>query len=264
MKTYQIDNDVVQDFEEIKPVANELLDIVNTVEWSVGYNNLLLLQKIKEIKSGVFVQCGVFKGWTLVPALLYCKKYNYDILTSIHAAKTDNLIADDNKPIMKESRFITFKKKYDKYKAIYEQNVKYENFANWYFEKKLLGYSYSHKLKEVFKNERNSLKDSLYYRSMENNDKAKFIGVVEDSFKSTSANGNKYIKILLSDELGNIPAIMVDSRRQATCSEYLESNKAPDKDNIVVLTGRKGDDILFIDGLSIVDEKICMKLADLK
>ena len=79
MKTYQIDKDVVQDFEKIKPVANELLGITNTEEWSVGYNNLLLLQKIKEIKSGVFVQCGVFKGWTLVPALLYCEKYNYDI-----------------------------------------------------------------------------------------------------------------------------------------------------------------------------------------
>ena len=79
MKTYQIDNDVIKDFEEIKPVANELLGIINTEEWSVGYNNLLLLQKIKEIKSGVFVQCGVFRGWTLVPALLYCKKYNYDI-----------------------------------------------------------------------------------------------------------------------------------------------------------------------------------------
>ena len=79
MKTYQIDKDVVQDFEKIKPVTNKLLGITNTEEWSVGYNNLLLLQKIKEIKSGVFVQCGVFKGWTLVPALLYCEKYNYDI-----------------------------------------------------------------------------------------------------------------------------------------------------------------------------------------
>ena len=79
MKTYQIDKDIVQDFEKIKPVANELLGIVDTENWSVGYNNLLLLQKIKEIKSGVFVQCGVFKGWTLVPALLYCEKYNYDI-----------------------------------------------------------------------------------------------------------------------------------------------------------------------------------------
>ena len=48
MKTYQIDNDVVKDFEKIKPVANELLGIINTKEWSVGYNNLLLLQKINQ------------------------------------------------------------------------------------------------------------------------------------------------------------------------------------------------------------------------
>ena len=69
----------------------------------------------------------------------------------------------------------------------------------------------------------------------------------------------------MSDELGNFPAIMVDSRRKLTCTEYLEEgNKVPEKDNIVVLVGRKADDVLFIDSMSIVDEKICMKLADLK
>jgi len=192
-------------------------------------------------------------------------KYNYDILESIHSAKKDTLVADDNKPLMKESRFITFKKKYDKYKAIYEQNVKYENFANWYFEKKLLGYSYSCALKTVFKEEAVELNDSTYYNSMMSNDRGKFIGVVEDSFRSTSVNGNKYIKILLSDEMGTIPGIMVDTRRQMTCTEYIESGGAvPDKDNIVIMVGRKGDDILFVDNLSVVDEKICMKLADLK
>ena len=192
-------------------------------------------------------------------------KYNYDILESIHFAKKDALVADDNKPLMKESRFITFKKKYDKYKAIYEQNVKYENFANWYFEKKLLGYSYSCPLKKVFKEEAVELNDSIYYNAMLSNDRGKFIGVVEDSFRSTSANGNKYIKILLSDEMGTVPGIMVDTRRQMTCTEYIESGGVvPSKDNIVIIVGRKGDDILFIDSLSIVDEKICMKLADLK
>jgi DNA polymerase III subunit alpha len=193
------------------------------------------------------------------------KDYNYDILESIHAAKTKNLVADDNKPLMKDSRFSTFKKKYDQYKAIYQQNVKYESFANWYFEKKLLGYSYSCALKNVFDNSLNDIKDSLFYQSMEVNDKAKFIGVVEDSFRSTSANGNQYIKLILSDELGTIPSIMVDSRRGLTCTEYFESgNKLPSKDNIVIIVGRKAEDILFIDSLSIVDEKICMKLADLK
>ena len=166
---------------------------------------------------------------------------------------------------MKESRFVTFKKKYDKYKAIYEQNIKYESFANWYFEKKLLGYSYSCRLKDVFKDEAIELNDSLSYSSMLANDRGKFIGVVEDSFRSTSANGNKYIKVLLSDELGTIPGIMVDTRRGMTCTEYLESGgQVPTKDSIVIIVGRKADDILFIDSMSTVDEKICMKLADLK
>lgn len=192
-------------------------------------------------------------------------KFQYDILESIHSAKKDSLVADDNKPLMKESRFVTFKKKYDKYKEIYEQNIKYESFANWYFEKKLLGYSYSCRLKDVFNNDHNQLKDSLYYESMESGEKAKFIGVVEDGFRKTSSNGNQYIKILLSDELGSFPAIMVDSRRRLTCTEYLEEGKTvPTKDNIVVITGRKADDVLFVDDMSIVDEKICMKLADLK
>lgn len=193
------------------------------------------------------------------------EKFNFDILESIHSAKKNALVADDGRPLMKESRFNTFKKKYDKYKKIYEQNVKYENFANWYFEKKLLGYSYSCRLKNVFKNESGNIKDSLHYESMENGERAKFIGVAEDSFRKVSANGNQYIKILLSDEVGSFPVMMVDSVRKRTCTLYLEEgNKAPDKDNIVVVVGRKAQDILFVDSMSIVDEKICMKLGDLK
>jgi hypothetical protein len=76
MKTYQIDNDVLKDFEELKIEANKLLKVPSGQ--SVGYNNVLLLQKIKEKKSGIFVQCGVFRGWTLIPAILYCRKHNYD------------------------------------------------------------------------------------------------------------------------------------------------------------------------------------------
>ena len=192
-------------------------------------------------------------------------KFNYDILESIHKAKHDQLIGDDGKLIMKDSRFITFKKKYDNYKKIYEQNIQYETFANWYFEKKLLGYSYSHKLKEVFENEYDSIRDSLHYYAMEDNEKAKFVGVVEDSFRKTSANGNQYIKVILSDEFGNMPAMMVDSRRGRTCTDYIQKgHKIPDKDNILIVVGRKAKDILFVDSMSIVDEKIHMKLADLK
>ena len=175
------------------------------------------------------------------------------------------LVGDDGRPLMKESRFETFKKKYSKYKEIYDKNKNYEEFANWFFEKKLLGYSYSSRLKDVFKNESGTMRDSVYFNAMEANSRGKFIGVVEDSIRKTSANGNKYIKVLLSDEVGNFPAIMVDNRREAKCTNYLNSGgKVPDKDSILVIVGRKGDDVLFIDEMSVVDERIYMKLADLK
>lgn len=193
------------------------------------------------------------------------EKFNYDILNSIHAAKSEELLADDGRPLMKESRFTTFKKKYNKYKEIYDRNKNYEDFANWVFEKKLLGYNYSCRLNGVFSHESGVMRDSVYFNSMDTGERAKFIGVVEDSIRRTSQNGNKYIKVLLTDELGSFQGIMVDNRRQRTCSNYLEDgNPVPQKDNILVIVGRKGDDILFIDKMSIMDEKIYMKLADLK
>ena len=174
-------------------------------------------------------------------------------------------MADDNKPLMKESRFSTFKKKYDKYKLIYDKNKNYEDFANWFFEKHLLGYSYSKKLKDVFSDSDGAIRDSVYFNSMELNQRGKFIGTVEDSIRRTSANGNQYIKVILTDEHGTIPAIIVDNRRKASCTDYISSGgKIPEKGNILIVVGRKGEDIIFIEDMNIMDEKIYMKLADIK
>ena len=80
--------------------------------------------------------------------MLLGKKYDYKLLDIIVAAK-EGLIGDDGKPLMKESRFQTFKKKYEKYKEIYLQNKTFEKFANWYFENKIvisIGEKIKHKL----------------------------------------------------------------------------------------------------------------------
>ena len=48
-------------------------------------------------------------------------------------------------------------------------------------------------------------------------------------------------------------------------SKYLEKgNPIPEKGNILSIIGRKGDDILFIDDMNILDHKIYMKLSELK
>jgi DNA polymerase-3 subunit alpha len=197
--------------------------------------------------------------------ILLGEKYDYKLLNCIADAKNQEMVGDDGKPLMKESRFKTFKKKYDLYKSIYDKNKSYEKFANWYFENELLGYSHSSKLKNCFKDVHKDLKDSRDLELMDKDDGGKFIGVVDDCLKATSRNGNKYIKLSMSDENGKWDAMLLNSRRGNFYDRYFEKNeKAPVKKNIVIAYGRKAEDIIFLDSIKIMDEKIYMKMSEVK
>ena len=54
--------------------------------------------------------------------------------------------------------------------------------------------------------------------------------------------------------------------RQHKLTEYLEqnNNRLPKKESVVYIEGRKGDGTVFLDKVSIYDDKIYMKLSDLK
>ena len=174
---------------------------------------------------------------------------------------------------MGEKRFSTFKKKYEPYKEIYEKNKKYEKFANWYFETKLLGYSYTTTLKSVFKGDR-LLCNSEEVREIERRGEYKFIGTVEDAFKSTSRNGNQYLKLTVGDEAGSISGLFMNSRRRGRggqwvnnnrLDKYLEEGKTlPEKGNIIMMRCTQGEDVAFIEDINVLDKNIYMKLSDLK
>ena len=53
------------------------------------------------------------------------------------------------KPLIKESRMNTIRKHFAPYKEIYNKNSANEDFANWYYENILLGYTYGKRLKDV-------------------------------------------------------------------------------------------------------------------
>ena len=201
-------------------------------------------------------------------------KYEWDVLDSIQAIRSSSLIGDDGKPIMKDSRFETFKKKYLPYKEIYEKNKKYEKFANWYFENKLLGYSPTIPLKEVFSENGDRFGDSVDFQNLHLDDHGRFIGVVSDYFKGISRNGNEYIKFIIRDEVGEYSAMLMNRnardqyghwRRNSVLTDFNRKNPSgPTKDSIVVCYGAKGDSILFCNRFEVIDEKIYMKMSDLK
>jgi len=194
------------------------------------------------------------------------EKFNYNLIECIKQCVEKQITGDDNKPVVSEKRYETLKKKYLPYKEIYLKNKKQENFANWYFENKLLGYSYSTSLDKVFMDVNGErLSNSTDYHSMRRDATAKFICVISDSIKGKSRNNNNYLKLEVYDDHGSYNILFSDNRREKKFSAYLEKGeKVPSEDNIVVCSGSKGEDILFANGLKIIDEKIYMKLIDLK
>lgn len=194
------------------------------------------------------------------------EEHGYDILNSLQIVTKEKLKKDNGRLIVSEKRFATIKNKYEKYKSIYDQNKAQENFANWYFENKLLGYSYSNSLSDSFTDDAGQrYNNSIYYNSLDSRTNAKFIGQVEDCNVSKSKNGNHYLKFTVSDDYGFMTGLMVDNKRSASCSDYIDSGKQiPEKGNIITFWGSKGDDVIFVQGLKILDDKIYMKLSDVK
>jgi DNA polymerase-3 subunit alpha len=189
-------------------------------------------------------------------------KHKFDVLNILNQEVFVNkTVGDDNRPLMKDSRVQTFLKKYRPYKNIYDQNKTHEKFANWYFENQLLGYSYTHTLKEVFKNESRNLMNCYEVCSTERDERVKFVGVIRDrTRKLTSRNNKKYIRLNISDELGKIDCLFFEPK----LDRFLEEKNMPEKDNIVTVVGKKSDDIVFVDDMSVLDGDIYMKLSDVK
>jgi len=197
--------------------------------------------------------------------MLFGEKYDYDLINFIKTALDKKLIGDDNKIIIKDSRYETIKKKYSPYLKIYNLNKKSENFANWFFENSLLGYSYSSQLTNIFKGAYRNLRNSTFYDEMPERSSASFISIVDEVIKGTSRNGNEYLKIITHDESGAISGIFMDNRNEKRLTNHLNSKKPlPEKNSIVLIQGSKGEDIIFINHINVLDEKIYMKLHELK
>jgi DNA-directed DNA polymerase III PolC len=190
-------------------------------------------------------------------------RFGFDILTSIAEVVEKKIIADDNKPVISEKRFVTFKNNFSKYKDIFSHNKKHDKFSKWWYENYLLGYSYSHELKECFEDEFGTLDDIKSINDFIDRSEFKVVGQVKDSFTRISSNGNKYMMIMLSDNKADQKFLFMDNRREAKLTNFTENNKIQ-KGDILILSGTKSSDTLFVDNVKIIDSKIYMKLRDAK
>ena len=189
------------------------------------------------------------------------ERHNYDVLNSIFVCVKEKLTGDDNRPIFTDRTFATFKGRYERYKQIYDLNKRHEKFANWYFERKILGYSYSYNLRDVFVD--SHFRPLREIQQDESKPHCHFVGVVDDCTTGISRAGNRYMRLFVSDETGTMVVIMTDNRRQQTLTNYLDKNEKPVKGSIVTIAGNFGDDAFFANSMKVIDEQIYMKLSEL-
>jgi len=173
---------------------------------------------------------------------LVAPKYDHDVLNTIADLVKNKSVGDDGKPFMKESRFETFKNKYEPYKKIYDMNKKYEKFANWFFEKRLLGYSYTHKLKEVFNDGEDRLHNTYEVSQVDLRQNVKMVGIVKEARKKVSRAGRPYLLVKISDEYGQMTCRLTDGGRDDKFTQYYEGGN----------------------GLTILTEKIYTKLSQIE
>lgn len=182
--------------------------------------------------------------------------------------KMSTLLNEKGKPLINSKRLGTITKKITKYQEIKEKNSRYQKFANWYFEKQLLGYSYSEQLSKCFEAD---LHSSLEVQAMKHRSSIRMVGVVKERKIAVSKNGNKYMRLVLSDEFGDITFMFMDNRQGEKLTKFLESGREPPEEgDIWYAAGQKPEPregetnpMIFADTVARVNEKIYFKLRDL-
>jgi len=242
---------------------------------SVGTLSALIqsgaLEGYKNSRSKLVLEVQIWRCLTKKEkeyALKIGEQFEYDLFNIIkHLSKT---MDEKGKPIIKETRLETLRSKYTPYKEIYDKNSTNEIFANWFYERTLLGYSYKYTLHEIFC-AKNPGDNGIYGLNTlaEVVDKPErstvtFVGIIEKVVKQKSKNNNDYIKMVISDEVGNTLHNYIFNDNIQECIEKNRGNE-PKEGNIVIIGGKKKDtNTIFVKNAIIQDWQIYMKLSDLK
>ncbi len=281
-------NDIRFGLSAIKGVKDKALK--NIISFRSNFKNKIeCFDAAKDAKVNVgvlsaIIQAGALEGFGKSRSRLVLEALTYNILTEreknmmrqlFENGETDILNGikqlteskDENaKPSIKPSRFDTIKRKYDPYKKIYLLNSRNEELANFWYEYTLLGNPYSQSLHMIYRSKNPKFNPILDLKNKKDGEKVMIVGVVQDVTKKTSAKGNKYVKMTVSDETGATSAMIFDGKRDLieTIAEQ-NGGKLPVENDIVIISGSvKGSDAIYVNDLGIQSNKIYCKLRDLK
>lgn len=270
--------DALKTFKESRsesPNKFEIFQSAKTSGLTIGDLSALIqagtLESLDEINIGRCFLALEAQTWNVLTdrekrfALNYGEQFGYklfDVLKFfVNEEKTDG-----KKRIIPDKRYETIKKKCEKFIKIYNLNKKHEEIANWFFERKLLGYSYSGSLYGAMENKIENLMDMALFKNEPDQTVCNYMGIVTDIYNGKSKSGKSMLRMSLADTESSMTVIFFgDSYDQWADKNRNEKGKIklPKKDSIVLVSGQKKGDTIFVNKLFPMDEKIYLKIGEL-
>ena len=190
------------------------------------------------------------------------ENFNFDLRRILYYLDKE-AVTDKGKKFLRDTRLETLRKKSQPYADIFRMNSKNEEFANWYYENTLLGYTYGNSLKDIFISKDPGIVNIAEMQARGINIKVKMVATVTESRLSKSKNGNDYLRLNLDDESGDSTVLIFSDKIRTGCRE-LNNGEIPEKGSIVMVKGLTKEDCIFADYIVIQNWNIYMKLADLR
>lgn len=186
---------------------------------------------------------------------------NHDVLRAI-AYLRDNKDEKGKPLFVRATRFGTIKKKYEKYKEIWEMNRRNERLANYFYERTILGYSYSETLRDIFGEAVDGLVSVADVEVAKQDDKVRMIGFVKEPVKSKTKAGNDGFRFIIADETGEITIRFFN---QTIDQVFVANGRLPIEGDLVICKATKKEgSCAFANEIGIQTAKIYMKLSELK
>jgi DNA polymerase III alpha subunit len=228
--------------------------------------NLILAGTMDDYLTETRTQtCLEMQTWNLLTereqkrVLQLGEEYKYHLINIIKYLSVPQDSSD--KPFIKESRLETIRRDFKPYNKIHKQNSQNEELCRFWFEKSLLGFSYSHNLVDILRKEYNDIVSIEAAMAEIDDEKVTIGGEIIEIRSGTSKNKNKYIKCLITDGNKSVNVMIME--------RYFESNNEKNKNHkleigdIVVATGQKKPDIVFCDQIVTQNIKIISRISDL-
>lgn len=185
---------------------------------------------------------------------------NFDVFKAIlHLKDNKN---DNGKLYISESRFETIKKRKEKFQEIYNLNSRHSALASYYYERTILGYSYSQDITDIYEEKIDDLISIREVIDSPAESNVKFIGFAKDCYKSKTKAGNNCYTFDIVDDSGSIK-VKIFNQKISACEEI--NGMLPDDESLCVIEGKKMDNgLIFGSRIGIQSRLIFTKLSELK